>query len=67
MAFSHGYGQIPEEQYSIEAIRNVYEHGFTFFDTAEGRWTQRTRRILGRMQLCQIILGRKSPSLDLVL
>ena len=35
MAFSHGYGQIPSEQYSIEAIRNGYEHGCTFFDTAE--------------------------------
>ena len=27
MAFSHGYGRIPEESYSIEAIRNAYEHG----------------------------------------
>lgn len=35
MAFSHGYGQIPDEDYSIEAIRNAYEHGCTFFDTAE--------------------------------
>ena len=35
MAFSHGYGRIPEEQYSIEAIRNAYDHGCTFFDTAE--------------------------------
>ncbi len=35
MAFSHGYGKIPEESYSIEAIRNAYEHGCTFFDTAE--------------------------------
>ena len=35
MAFSHGYGQIPQEGYSIEAIRNAYEHGCTFFDTAE--------------------------------
>ena len=35
MAFSHGYGQIPPEQYSIEAIRNAYNHGCTFFDTAE--------------------------------
>ena len=35
MAFSHGYGRIPEERYSIEAIRNAYEHGCTFFDTAE--------------------------------
>lgn len=36
MAFSHGYGKIPPEEYSIEAIRNAYEHGCTFFDTAEG-------------------------------
>lgn len=35
MAFSHGYGQIPPEKYSIEAIRNAYHHGCTFFDTAE--------------------------------
>lgn len=35
MAFSHGYGRIPDEKYSIEAIRNGYEHGCTFFDTAE--------------------------------
>lgn len=35
MAFSHGYGRIPSETYSIEAIRNAYAHGCTFFDTAE--------------------------------
>lgn len=35
MAFSHGYGKIPDESYSIEAIRNAYGHGCTFFDTAE--------------------------------
>ncbi len=35
MAFSHGYGKIPEERYSIEAIRNAYENGCTFFNTAE--------------------------------
>lgn len=35
MAFSHGYGQIPEEEYSVEAIRKAYEFGCTFFDTAE--------------------------------
>ena len=33
--FSHGYGQIPDEQYSIEAIRNASDHSCTFFDTAE--------------------------------
>ncbi len=35
MAFSHGYGKIPPEEYSIEAIRNAYMHGCTLFDTAE--------------------------------
>ena len=35
MAFSHGYGQIPAEGYSNEAIQNAFRHGCTFFDTAE--------------------------------
>ena len=35
MAFSHGYGKIPEESYSIEAIRLGLDLGCTFFDTAE--------------------------------
>jgi aryl-alcohol dehydrogenase-like predicted oxidoreductase len=35
MAFSHGYGKIPDEKYSIEAIRDAYNHGCNFFDTAE--------------------------------
>lgn len=35
MGFSHGYGQVPEEDYSIEAIKKAYEFGCTFFDTAE--------------------------------
>ena len=35
MGFSHGYGQVPEEAYSIEVIRKAYEAGCTFFDTAE--------------------------------
>ena len=40
MGFSHGYGQIPERQYSIEAIRMAYDAGCTFFDTAEGYGAQ---------------------------
>ncbi len=37
MGFSHGYGQIPAEAYSIEAIRRAFfEAGCNFFDTAEG-------------------------------
>ncbi len=35
MGLSHGYGEIPDEQSSIEAIRAAYEEGCTFFDTAE--------------------------------
>lgn len=35
MGFSHGYGQIPERSYSVEAIRKAHEFGCSFFDTAE--------------------------------
>lgn len=35
MGFSHGYGQIPEREYSIRAIQEAYAYGCTFFDTAE--------------------------------
>lgn len=52
MGFSHGYGQIPDREYSIEAIRKAYEFGCTFFDTAEtyGRdlyWEGHNEDILG--------------------
>ena len=35
MGLSHGYGDIPDETYSIEAIRKAHDFGCTFFDTAE--------------------------------
>lgn len=35
MGFSHGYGEIPSREYSIQAIRRAHEFGCTFFDTAE--------------------------------
>jgi len=35
MGFSHGYGEIPDRDYSMEAIRKAYAFGCTFFDTAE--------------------------------
>ena len=35
MGLSHGYGQIPDEDYSIEAIHKALKYGCTFFDTAE--------------------------------
>ena len=35
MGFSHGYGEIPPEDYAIKAIRRAYDFGCIFFDTAE--------------------------------
>lgn len=35
MGFSHGYGRVPEEEYSVRAIRKAYDFGCTLFDTAE--------------------------------
>lgn len=35
MGLSHGYGEIPDRDYSIEAIHRAYAFGCTFFDTAE--------------------------------
>ena len=35
MGLSHGYGEIPDREYSIEAIRRARAFGCTFFDTAE--------------------------------
>ncbi len=53
MGFSHGYGQVPEEGYSIEAIRKAYDFGCTFFDTAEtyGReqfWPGHNEQLVGK-------------------
>ncbi len=35
MGLSHGYGEIPDHDYSVNAIRRAHEFGCTFFDTAE--------------------------------
>lgn len=35
MGFSHGYGKVPNREYSIQAIRKAVDFGCTFFDTAE--------------------------------
>lgn len=35
MGFSHGYGKIPSEDYSIEAIRKALDFGCNFLDTSE--------------------------------
>ncbi|MCF0259349.1 MAG: aldo/keto reductase [Erysipelotrichaceae bacterium] len=52
MGFSHGYGKVPEKEYSVEAIRKAYASGCTFFDTAEtyGReqfWPGHNEQIVG--------------------
>lgn len=36
MGLSHGYGAVPERSESIKLIRQAYDLGCTFFDTAEG-------------------------------
>ena len=53
MAFSHGYGEVPTEEYAIEAIRRAYDYGCTFFDTAEGYggqqfWPGHNEQLLGK-------------------
>ncbi len=35
MGFSHGYGDIPSEEYSIQAIQKAHDFGCDFYDTAE--------------------------------
>lgn len=35
MGFSHGYGRVPEEEYSVRAIEKAHDFGCTLFDTAE--------------------------------
>ena len=53
MAFSHGYGEVPAEEYALEAIRRAYDYGCTFFDTAEGYggqqfWPGHNEQLLGK-------------------
>ncbi len=53
MGFSHGYGAVPEESCSIEAIRRAHDFGCTFFDTAEayGReqfWPGHNEQLVGK-------------------
>ena len=35
IGFSHGYGKVPEKNYTLQAIRSAHEYGCTFYDTAE--------------------------------
>ena len=40
LGFSHGYRTAPDRDYSIDAIRDAFSYGCTFFDTAETYGTQ---------------------------
>ena len=65
MGFSHGYGEIPSEDYSIETIRMAYDHGCTFFDTAEIYSPElagvgHNERIVGRaLEGCDAVIATK--------
>ena len=68
MAFSHGYGQIPDESYSVEAIRMALDHGCDFFDTAEGYGPElkpehrgHNEKILGRAVFPQTPAEARKP------
>ena len=47
MGLSHGYGVVPERNDSIKLIRQAYELGCNFFDTAEGYGAGDNERIVG--------------------
>lgn len=47
MGMSHGYGTVPEKDEAVKLIRQAYEAGCTFFDTAEGYGSGENERILG--------------------
>lgn len=47
MGLSHGYGAVPEKNESIILIRQAYNLGCTFFDTAEGYGMGGNEELLG--------------------
>jgi aryl-alcohol dehydrogenase-like predicted oxidoreductase len=47
MGFSHGYGPGPDREASIALIRQAYEKGCTFFDTAEGYGAGANEELVG--------------------
>lgn len=47
MGLSHGYGAVPERRESIQLIRQAYDMGCTFFDTAEAYGAGDNERLVG--------------------
>lgn len=47
MGLSHGYGTVPERSQSIQLIRQAYDMGCTFFDTAGAYVTGDNKKLVG--------------------
>lgn len=47
MGLSHGYGAVPERSESVRLIQSAFEHGCTFFDTAEAYGAGENERLVG--------------------
>lgn len=47
MGLSHGYGVVPERSESIQLIRQAYDMGCTFFDTAEAYGAGDNEQLVG--------------------
>lgn len=48
MGFSHGYGPGPGDDEAIQLMRNAFDLGCTFYDTAEGYGAGENERLVGR-------------------
>ncbi len=47
MGLSHGYGPVPDRAEAIKLIRQAYDLGCTFFDTAEGYGMGANEELMG--------------------
>lgn len=62
MGLSHGYGAVPERSESIQLIRQAYDMGCTFFDTAEAYGAGDNERLVGeavKLFRSRIVLATK--------
>ncbi len=48
MGFSTAYGKIPEEKESVRLMREAYDMGCNFYDTAEIYATYRNEELVGK-------------------
>ena len=47
MGFTHGYGPSPEKKEAIKLMRDAFDLGCTFFDTAEGYGNGENEKLVG--------------------